>query len=159
LEVLAALALTDDEFEQHMMVKDGKEPKFYAEYVQEVQRIIESNARLEFECIWNESKATGTPRSILSDTLSFKIIELTSSIAESNLWNNEEMKKKVLLEYCPRVLLDQVKSIETLLERVPESYLRAIFSRFLASRYVYQCGLPKNPEFAFFAFLQTFLKN
>lgn len=31
LEVLAALSLNDEEFEQHMAVKDNKEPPFYTQ--------------------------------------------------------------------------------------------------------------------------------
>jgi len=157
MEVLAALALTDEEFQTHMVVKSGQEPPaFYSEYVREVQQIIENNARLEFECMWSEFQKTGIPRSILSDTLSVKIVELSASIADSALWHNHEMRKRVLLNYVPKVLLNLLKSVDVLLERVPESYCKAIFSRYLASRYVYQCGLPKNPEFAFFSFLQPF---
>ena len=51
LEVLAALALTPEEHEKHMRVKDGNIPQFYAEYVKLVQDKIERNARQEFECI------------------------------------------------------------------------------------------------------------
>jgi hypothetical protein len=35
-----------------MMVKGETVPEFYRDYVSEVHRIIEENARLEFECIW-----------------------------------------------------------------------------------------------------------
>jgi len=159
LEVLAALSLTDAEFQKHMVVPEGQEPPaFYQAYVEEVQKIIEHNAKLEFECIWDESQRTGIPRSILSDTLSFKIVELSANIAESDLWTNPEMRKRVLLQYVPKVLLNLV-GVDLLLERVPESYCKAIFSRYLSSRYVYQCGLPKNPEFAFFSFLQPFTQK
>jgi glutamate dehydrogenase len=69
------------------------------------------------------------------------------------------MRRRVLYEACPTVLITMLNGVDKVLERVPESYLRAIFSRYLASRYVYKCGIAKNPEFAFFAFLQPFLKN
>src|SRR5690349_15316026 len=112
---------------------------------------------MEFECIWNESLKANAPKAILSDTISFKIVELSSSIAESDLWDNESMRKKVLAEACPKVLLELLGGVDVVLNRVPASYLRAIFSRYLASRYVYKSGLAKNPEFAFFAFVQQFL--
>jgi glutamate dehydrogenase len=47
LEVLAALALTPEEFDQHMRVREGKIPEFYSKYVQMVQEKIAHNARLE----------------------------------------------------------------------------------------------------------------
>lgn len=44
LEVLAALAFTDAEFEENMQVHGDKVPQFYQDYVVEVQQIIENNA-------------------------------------------------------------------------------------------------------------------
>ena len=73
LEVLAALALTPEEHELHMRVKDGKIPQFYADYVKLVQQRIEDNARQEFECIWNENETKGTSRVELSNILSNKV--------------------------------------------------------------------------------------
>jgi len=53
LEVLAALAFTDEEFHEHMQVTDPEHPPaFYLDYVKDVQSIIEENAALEFECLW-----------------------------------------------------------------------------------------------------------
>jgi len=159
LEVLAALSLTDEEFEQHMTVKGEKVPTFYGDYVKEVHRIIEENARLEFQCIWNEHEKSGTPRSPLSDVISNKINELSKSIAESDLWTtNPDLRRRVLYEACPRNLLELL-GLEIILKRVPETYARAIFGCYLASRYVYQFGLSANPEFAFFKFLSGYLKN
>jgi glutamate dehydrogenase len=157
LEVLAALALTDEEFEENMMVKDGKVPKFYREYVQEVHRIIEENAKLEFEAIWKESIRSGTPRSIISDILSNKINDLSKAISDYNLWNSyPQLRYKVLSESCPTNLLNLL-GLETILKRVPENYIRAIFSSYLASRYVYQSNFEDNPEFSFFNFITKYL--
>jgi glutamate dehydrogenase len=47
LEVLAALAFTEEEYSQHMCVKDNRTPEFYEKYVQEVKERIAENARLE----------------------------------------------------------------------------------------------------------------
>eukprot|EP01117_Protostelium_nocturnum_P004653 TRINITY_DN1685_c0_g1_i1.p1 TRINITY_DN1685_c0_g1~~TRINITY_DN1685_c0_g1_i1.p1 ORF type:complete len:1027 (+),score=415.86 TRINITY_DN1685_c0_g1_i1:160-3240(+) len=153
LEVLAALSLNDQEFEQHMSVKTS-EPEFYASYIKEVHRIIEENSRLEFGCLWNEHKRSGTAISILSDSVSNKINELSLSLSSSELWNNDHLRKKVLTAAIPKNLLELV-GIEALLERVPENYMRAIFGTYLASRYVYSCGLAANPEFSFFNFITT----
>jgi hypothetical protein len=65
LEVLAALVLTDEEYDRHMCVKDGQVPEFRKNYVADVMSIIRDNARLEFEVLWQENKSTGTPLSIL----------------------------------------------------------------------------------------------
>lgn len=155
LEVLAALALTDEEYEKHMCGHPS--PNFYNQYVKEVQRIIENNARLEFECLWNENQRTKKPISILSDEISNKINQLSMSIATADdLWNNIPMKQKIFKEAIPNNLQDML-GLDVILRRVPESYSKAIFSSFLASRYVYKCGLTGTPEFSFFSFLHTFL--
>lgn len=59
LEVMAAMSLTDEEFDAKMVVKDNKPPAFYSDYVEEVQRIIENNAKMEFECLWRHKQQTG----------------------------------------------------------------------------------------------------
>lgn len=155
-EVFAALALSDEEHAKHMCVTDeAHEPEFYKKYVEAVQRSIEKNAALEFECLEKESKKTGVARSIISDRLSNKIVELSGDLEKSNLWDKEDLKRVVLTDYAPKVLLDTV-GYETLLTRVPEPYLRAIFGAYLASRFVYTNGLEYSP-FAFFEFMQSFL--
>lgn len=83
--MLAALALTDAEFTAHMCVpaealaalEHGAgaprapgapaPPPFYERYVAEVQAKVVENATLEFECLWQEHRRSGTPISILSD--------------------------------------------------------------------------------------------
>lgn len=54
LEVLAGLGLTDEEYIDLMIFKDGKPSSFYSSYVKDIQEIIISNGRLEFEAIWAE---------------------------------------------------------------------------------------------------------
>jgi len=149
LEVLAALALTPEEHEQHMRVKEGKIPQFYADYVKLVQQIIESNARQEFECIWNENERKGTSRVDLSNILSNKINTLNNFIKKSNLWEKENIRVKVFKEALPPLLVELVGFDKLLNERIPENYLKAIFSKHLASHYVYQYGSEGN-EFSFF---------
>mmetsp|Transcript_5048 Transcript_5048/g.7107 ORF Transcript_5048/g.7107 Transcript_5048/m.7107 type:complete len:1008 (-) Transcript_5048:48-3071(-) len=158
LEVLSALSLSDEEFEKNMTVKGGVQPQFYTDYVKEVHRIIEENARLEFNCIWSENEKTGTPRSILSDTVSAKINELSAALSHSELWDNHKLRAKVLTAACPKNLLDLL-GLDTILKRIPENYARAIFGTYLASRYVYKCGISANPEFSFFNFISQELKE
>nr|AOE43328.1 glutamate dehydrogenase 2 [Rostrostelium ellipticum] len=155
LEVLSALALNDTEFDQHMCVKDSVVPQFYQDYIKCVHHTIEENARLEFDCIWRESTKSKTPRSILSDLISDKINSLNDSIQDSPLWDNAVLKNKIISAACPKVLLDLL-GVDKIVERVPVPYLKAIFGSYLASRFVYECGL-SSPEFAFFTFIQKLL--
>ncbi len=158
LEVLAALALNGPEFQQHMSATDPKNiPKFYAEYVAEIQRRIENDADLEFECIWREHLRTGTPRYILTDQVSNKINSLNEFVQQSSLYRDEGLRKLVMAEAIPKQL-QKLVGLEQVMARLPPSYTQAIFGAYLASRYVYKHGLAAN-EFAFFEFMQPYLKR
>ncbi|RMZ77194.1 hypothetical protein DV738_g4464, partial [Chaetothyriales sp. CBS 135597] len=159
LEVLASLSFDDDGFIKNMCVDaDGVVPAFYQAYVKEVQTIIQRNARLEFEAIWREHELTGTPRSILSDQLSLAITKLDEELQNfTELWDNKALRLSVLREALPKTLQDKVP-IDKILERVPDSYLRAIFGSYLASRFVYEYGATPS-QFAFFDFMRKRLVN
>lgn len=158
LEVLAALSMNDADFEELMTVKNDVIPEFYQKYIHDVHQKIEENARLEFECIWNEHERSGTPRSILSDQVSNKINELSLAIEKSDLWNNVELRRKVLVAACPKTLLDKF-GLDSILSHVPENYARAMFGCYIASRYVYKCGLSTIPEFAFYNFMSDYVDS
>lgn len=118
LEVLASLSLNDQEFIEHMCVReDGTIPEFYQEYVKEVQEIIRRNAALEFEAIWQEHERTGLLRSVLSDRLSLAITSLDEELQKTALWDNVGLRRAVLQEALPRLLLNKV-GLDTILERV-----------------------------------------
>jgi glutamate dehydrogenase len=155
LEVLSALALTDKEFEELMIVKNGKVSAFRKTYVAEIIEHICDNARREFEIIWRENQRTGIPRSILSDMVSEKINAIKDSIMASRLFEDKALVRKVIEVGCPPVLCDLL-SIGKIIERVPEAYLRALFGSRLAARYVYEHGLAAN-EIDFFNFLQQYM--
>ncbi|OAD01342.1 hypothetical protein MUCCIDRAFT_146433 [Mucor lusitanicus CBS 277.49] len=152
LEVLAALAFDDAEFEEHMCIRDGAVPAFYEAYVKEVQSIIERNANLEFEALWEEHKKTETPISILSDELSIAIVQLNEQLQSTGLWDNIALRETVLKRAFPKLLLEKL-GLETLLKRVPENYVKAIFGATLASQFVYKYG-PHPDNFAFFDFMR-----
>ncbi|KAI8619996.1 Glutamate/Leucine/Phenylalanine/Valine dehydrogenase-domain-containing protein [Chytriomyces sp. MP71] len=157
LEVLAALAFNDEEFKEHMTVKDGVVPEFYATYVKSVQEFIEKAARMEFEALWTEGEKTGTPRSILSDTLSLGIVKLNEELQRTTLWDNLPLRRMVLSEAFPKLLIDKL-GLDTLLERVPEAYVKAIFGCYLASRFVYKYGSSPS-QFSFFEFLEVYFSG
>lgn len=152
LEVLASLAFDDSGFFRSMCVNEqGIVPQFYNNYVQEVQQIIQNNARLEFEALWRDHELTGKPRSILSDELSNAINELTEELSASNLWEDVEFRNLILTEALPQTLQKEL-GLDTILTRVPTNYLKAIFGSYLAGRFIYAHG--SNPgQFAFFEFM------
>ncbi|KAI9470231.1 Glutamate/Leucine/Phenylalanine/Valine dehydrogenase-domain-containing protein [Coemansia mojavensis] len=156
LEVLAALSLTDDEFGRLMCKQpDGSLPTFYQEYVADVQAAIESNAAREFECLWNESKASGNkPKCVLSDDLSVAIVDLRKNLESTNLWDNVPLRRLIMREALPARLLQEV-GLDTILQRVPLNYLKAIFGAYLASHFVYEYGTSPS-QFAFFEFMSRF---
>ncbi len=140
LEVLASLALNDEEYRSLMMVANGPESEFRVRYVQEIIEKIRANARLEFRALQRERKETGVASSILSDQLSLKINALADAIQRSDLISDPELVRAVVSDYCPRVLVDHL-GIETVLQRVPGKYVAAIVAKQMASAYVYQSGL------------------
>jgi glutamate dehydrogenase len=153
-EVLAALSLNDIEFHNYMQVKPDKIPDFYKNYVDSVQQMIQRNADLEFEALWREWKASGRPISIISDELSYAIVQLNEELQRTSLWENVELRKIIMKEAFPKLLVDTV-GLDVLLERVPENYSRAIFGSYLASRFVYKMGL-KPSSMAFFEFMSIY---
>ncbi|KAI9015996.1 Glutamate/Leucine/Phenylalanine/Valine dehydrogenase-domain-containing protein [Hyaloraphidium curvatum] len=156
LEVLAALAFTDEDFEANMQVHGDKVPQFYKDYVVEVQNIIEHNAALEFEAIWREAEKTKKPKSVLSDELSYAIVKLNEELRSTSLWGNVPLRNAVLKAALPKLLLNHL-GLDTLLKRVPEAYMQAIFGAYLASRFVYEFGVSPS-QFAFFSYM-TALKD
>jgi len=158
LEVLAALSFSDEDFTKHMCVTDpSNPPSFYTEYVQEVKHTIEENARLEFECIWEENKKTGIANSILSDQLSNTINQMADQMETSGFWEDEAFRKLILSRAFPKVLL-KVNGYEKMTDNVPVPYLKAIFHSYLASRFIYKYGASPS-QFAFFEFMQELQKK
>lgn len=159
LEVLAALALNDDEFSRLMQVQDGVVPQFYTDYVEAVHKVIENNARLEFECIWKESAEQPTKtKSLISDELSVAISKLDDELqCSGTLWSNELLRRVILEEALPNMLIKQV-GVDALLQRIPEAYLRALFASYIASRFIYKCGVQPS-QFAFFEFMTQYFER
>lgn len=143
------MSFDDQGFVKHMCHDaTGTAPEFYQAYVKEVQAKICENARLEFEAIWREHEITGLSRSVLSDKLSVAITVLDEELQHSDLWKNERIRKIVLRDALPQLLLDKI-GLDTIVERVPKAYLCAIFGSYLASRFVYEFGSQPS-QFAFY---------
>jgi glutamate dehydrogenase len=89
---------------------------------------------------------------------SIAINSLTDELAVSSLWDDAALRKSVLADAIPKLLQDLVvrtpflfcclfhsssyfalQGLDVLIGRVPENYLRAMFSSFLASRFEKAC--------------------
>lgn len=144
LEVLAGLALDDETFLRDMTVADAV-PEFRKNYIFEIIDLVCSKARAEFEILWSLHNQTGRTISELSDELSEKINEITNSIDESNLFEEKRLRTAVLLSHIPASLV-KAAGTDALLTRIPLNYQKAIFSRALASGFVYKHGINAGYE-------------
>lgn len=154
LEVLASLSFDDAGFIENMCVRDGKEPEFYTAYVKEIQEIIKNNAKMEFEAIWREHEESGTPRSLLSDTLSKAIVNLQDELQYSSLYDKVDLRNRILRQAFPNLLVEKI-GFEVLVERIEEAYLRALFGSYLASRFIYKFGIAAS-QFRMYEFISSF---
>ncbi|KAK9423937.1 putative NAD-specific glutamate dehydrogenase [Seiridium unicorne] len=158
LEVLASLSFDDEGFVNNMCHdRNGRAPEFYQAYVKSVQAKICDNARLEFEAIWREHEQTGASRSVLSDKLSEAITKLDEELQRSDLWKDERIRRSVLADALPNLLIQKI-GLDTIISRVPDAYLRAIFGSYLASRFVYEFGSSPS-QFAFYDFMSKRMAN
>jgi glutamate dehydrogenase len=153
LEVLSALSLSDDQYDAWMAVQEDKEPEFRRRYVEAIWKVIQDNAALEFERIWQERERTGQSRALLSDQLSTKINQVSDAIRDSDLWSDERLRRTVITLACPEVLMERV-GLPQVLGRVPENYLRAMLAAYIGSRFVYRYGMSAN-EVDFLHFIRS----
>jgi glutamate dehydrogenase len=155
LEVLAALSMNDTEHQEFMCGTGGDDlPDFYNKYVEEVIEIVEGNARAEFGALWDANQETGIPFFKLTDMLSTKINEINVACQNSDIViANEELRRAVLAKALPQVLQDQL-GLDTIIERLPEDYIKSVVGYYVASRYIYKFGLEGN-EFKFFDYMST----
>ena len=145
LEVFAGLALRDEEFSRLMCIPDdtprgANEGTFRQAYVDEVIARVEGNARAEFELMWEEHQRSKRPFTVISDEVSAAINRITDAVNSSVFRNHPHLRKRVLSEYTPTPLLEQV-GVDAITSRVPANYLDAIIASRIASQYVYRYGL------------------
>ena len=150
LEVLASLALTDEDFfDKFVGLEDGVHKnisEMYDNYVKEVQKRIEYNAAQEFTQLWRLNHATGVPISELSNELSGAINKLNSELVDcEEIWMNDMGLRDFLLleKIIPKLLVD-VATPQQILKNIPEAYLKVLVSSYLSSRYVYENGIDVN---------------
>ena len=153
LEVYASLALSEEEFEHHLRIKDANIPGFRKEYINEIIETIKKNARAEFNLLWEEHQKKGMPFTHLTNTVSEKINRITDEVLYSDLSKNPQIMEKIITEYTPRVLLKLV-GLQNILKRVPANYCASIVSTKIATNFVYTHGLDAN-EVDFFNYVKS----
>ncbi|KAG5637874.1 hypothetical protein H0H81_002837 [Sphagnurus paluster] len=142
LEVLAGLALSTEEYTNLMIFKDGQPSEFYKSYVKDVQDKIAENATAEFQCIWREHARLGgtKPRTTISDELSSTLNNLQAELEASDLFDDIPSRRGVMARAIPGTLVREI-GLDTLLQRLPEPYQRALFSSYVSSRFIYKYGV------------------
>ena len=148
LEVLAGLALSTEEYVDLMMFKDNKPSDFYQSYVKDIQAKITENAASEFLCIWREHQRLqgAKARTIISDELSITLNNLQAELESSDLFEDLPSREGVLRRAIPNTLVDKV-GLPTLMQRLPKSYLQALFSSWVSSHYVGHPLVKLLPEY------------
>ncbi|KAI0049429.1 NAD-specific glutamate dehydrogenase [Auriscalpium vulgare] len=142
LEVLAGLALSTEEYIEHMIFKNGKPSDFYKSYVRDIQDKITENAAAEFTCLWREFQRLqgAKPRTTISDELSSTLNNLQAELESSDLFEDKPSREGVMRRAIPKTLVDKI-GLDTLLKRLPEPYQRALFSSWVASHFIYKYGV------------------
>lgn len=151
-------SMNDENFSLDRLIEnaghEGEVPEFRKKYIGDIIQIIKNNARLEFTALWKAHTETGKGLTVLSDILSNRINTLSSQLDKSELFENIEFRRKVLLSYIPKSLSAEI-GINTLMDRIPLNYQKAIFCKELARLFVYTKGIDATPE-DYRAFIQNF---
>jgi glutamate dehydrogenase len=144
LEVFSALALTPEDHSTLMSFDPSKDdaPWFQKVYVEQILSEVVENAKLEFSAIWSASQ-NGQSKVDASKSLSVHINRVTDEmnvhLSMMPQTDRTQLTEHVLQRALPRVMIDHV-GVGTIMKRVPENYIQAIVSSWIASRYVYQHG-------------------
>ena len=65
--------------------------------------------------------------------------ELSQQIEGTNLYDQEHVRRAVLLQVFPKILVETI-GLEDLQQRIPNTYLRSAFAAQLAAGFVYAKG-------------------
>jgi len=160
LEVFAALALAIEDHSKLMtydLEQHSEPPEFYQTYVKQILETIVDNARQEFRAIWACNRDTGVSKVDATRQLSMKINRMCDSIQESFTEMPEAEKnhivRTVLSRAVPPLMVERI-GIDGILARVPQNYIGAIVSAWVASRFVYKYGINAS-EVSFFCFMRA----
>ncbi|KZT37350.1 NAD(P)-binding protein [Sistotremastrum suecicum HHB10207 ss-3] len=143
LEILAGLGLSNEQYMDLMIFKDGKPSTFYQKYVLDIQKKISEDAAAEFQCIMKEfDRLKGAKaRTLISDELSSKLNDLQAELEASDLFDDVPSRRAVMRRAIPETLVEEI-GLDELLTRLPEPYPKDLFSNWVASHYA-------SPSFTF----------
>jgi len=88
----------------------------------------------------------------LTNEVSENINDLFDVIHASDCWDNETIRNNVLKEMMPKSLVELI-GYEKIIERVPKTYLKAMFAKYLAAHYYYVTGADSN-LYLFYEFMK-----
>jgi len=142
-EVFASLALSGDAYDRLMRVQDNTVSTFRQDYVEWIIQKIKDYAQAEFELLWQERMRTGQTLTALSNAISEKINRIADSIRESSLAADPAIQKRMLQTYAPPPLV-AMAGIDAILQRIPDSYVKAVTAVKMATEFVYGWGLGAN---------------
>merc|ERR1719478_984822 len=112
-------------------------PEFYRQYVVEILKIIEDNAKLEFKAIWQANQQDGLSKIEATKRLSAQINSMTDSIqAQFKLMSEKERRTitaAALGQALPPLIVQQL-GVDGIVKRVPGNYVRSIVASWVASR-------------------------
>lgn len=91
--------------------------------------------------------------SLLTDSISKRINDLQTEILASQLWDDEELRAKVLKDFIPPSMQEAV-GLDAILQRVPPAYLQHMFAAALAASFCYSHGLGQS-DIAFYSFIRA----
>ena len=155
--MLVGLSLSDEEYISNMLFVDGKPTQFYMDYVRDIQMNIARNAYSEFEAIWREHKDTGKPRSLISTDMSNALNRLSLQIENTNLFDQEVLRSKILKLVFPETLVNKV-GLDVLVKRVPKSYLKSSVAAHGAAGVIYAKG-PRASYVDFYDYVSALLQS
>ncbi|MFA6507346.1 MAG: hypothetical protein WCT14_14705, partial [Treponemataceae bacterium] len=139
-EVLASLSMKDEEYDKHLRVSEDVIPPFRKAYVEGIIGKIKANARSEFKLLWKERTERKLPLATLSNAVSEKINRIADAVRESPLSDDPVLRSRILTDYAPEQLRDLL-GIQTIIDRTPPAYLKAILAAKMATDFVYGRGL------------------
>jgi glutamate dehydrogenase len=98
---------------------------------------------------WQRQKGA-MPRTRITDQLSSTLNDLQNELEVSDLYDNLQSRKNVLSHAIPKTLVDKL-GLDELMHRLPEQYQRAVWSAWVSSNYIYECGMgASNVDFFHF---------
>jgi len=80
--------------------------------------------------------------------------DLYDLINETNFFDDEKLRRNILSDVIPKSL-QSLLGLDTILERLPINYQRAMFCKHIGAKYYYSCGAESN-IYEFYNFMKKY---